>query len=76
MQGANHAIRVGAIVQGWTWELIDSEGVTTAEGYAADQDSAMASAWRAARSYVKTAPDEYPDVVVGHADGDQRPLRR
>lgn len=64
MQGGQLAIKLTANAQHWTWELIDSEGMTTAKGVADDQDAAMESAWRAARS--KVEPDEFPQIAVGY----------
>jgi hypothetical protein len=32
METANHAIKVAPNAQGWTWELIDTDGVTSAMG--------------------------------------------
>jgi hypothetical protein len=70
MQNARHAVTVAQKGQGWTWELIDADGVTTAAGVAAHQEGAMELAWRAARSFPQTAPDGFPDIVLSYPDSD------
>lgn len=62
MPDARHAILMSPNAQGWAWELIDADGATTAMGVAERQESAMASAWSAARS----SSAGFPDFVFGY----------
>jgi hypothetical protein len=65
MPATKHAISMSRLLQGWTWELIDIDGVTAATGVAADQKAAMGMARRAAESFPGSTPKEFPDIVVG-----------
>ncbi len=75
MQSPKHTIMVRPNAQGWTWELIDRDGATTAEGIAAHQEGAMGSVWRAAKSSSNAAPGEFPEIVLGHPDKPRQLLR-
>jgi hypothetical protein len=70
MQDATYAIKVTRNPKGWAWELIDGNGDTAAMGVAAHQESAMESAWRAAKSLSTVAAHEFPNIVVGKDRGD------
>jgi hypothetical protein len=58
------AILVSPGPGGWTWELIDSFGSTTAAGVAECQASAMETAWLMAKASAEFGPTAYPDIKV------------
>jgi len=68
MREATHAIKVSPNAQGWTWELIDTDGATTEVGIARDQQGAMQAAWRAFMSHSGPGSGGFPEIVVGHLD--------
>jgi hypothetical protein len=61
MQTSGQIIKVARIADGWTWTLTDAQGAPAAVGTAPEQQSAMETAWRAARSFSWGA---YPEVIV------------
>jgi hypothetical protein len=66
MEGGSVAIKVTAGARGWTWELIDTDGVTTACGLANTQEDAMEAAWHAVRVSPEAALSEFPNIVLGY----------
>jgi hypothetical protein len=54
------------------WELINLDGAITATGVTTSQDSAMQSAWRAARSISYFALDEFRQIILGRPEGRTR----
>jgi hypothetical protein len=64
MTAAKHAISIARLPRGWTWELIDVDGITAAAGVAAHQKAAMGMAQRAAESFAASSRTELPDLVV------------
>jgi len=56
---------IAPLPQGWTWELLDIDGLTTATGVAAHHTAAMGMARRAAQSVPGSSPNELPDIVFG-----------
>ncbi|HXQ12472.1 MAG TPA: hypothetical protein VN805_15875 [Caulobacteraceae bacterium] len=50
LAAAKHSISLARLPDGWTWELIDIDGLTAAAGVAAHQKAAMGMALRAAQS--------------------------
>jgi hypothetical protein len=65
MTAAKHAISIARLPRGWTWELIDVDGVTAAAGVAAHQKAAMGMAQRAAESFLGSSLNEFSDIIVG-----------
>jgi hypothetical protein len=65
MTATKHAISIARVPRGWTWELIDVDGVTAATGVAPHQKAAIGMAQRAAELFLGSAPYQCPDIVVG-----------
>ena len=74
MRRSTHAITVTPACEGWTWTLTDLSGATSEIGFADRQESAMASAWRAARRLSGAGPGDFPEIRVGHPDTASAPI--
>ena len=57
------AIILARTADGWTWELINADGASIADGVADDQVRAMQSAWRISTALPSLA-DDFPDIVL------------
>ena len=69
MQVATPAIMLMPHAEGWVWELVDADGMTTIAGVSSDQVEAMQSAWSAARSQSGAGSHAFPDIVIDHRAG-------
>ena len=64
MKAPSQAIRVARINSGWTWALVGDQGQIAARGAAAEQQDAMAAAWRTARAVSDGESSGYPEIIV------------
>jgi hypothetical protein len=64
MQTATQAIKVARAAEGWSWIVVDGDGRPTLAGSAPEQQVAMETAWRAARSLGGGRGNAYPDIIV------------
>ena len=77
MLDIENAILVTPGRHGWTWQLVDSRGFTTATGAAVCQADAMETAWRMARATSDSRRIHCPEMSVGgHAPDHPRSSER
>lgn len=76
MQSVKQAIRVARVGDGWAWQVLNGEGAPAAAGTAQAQETAMESAWRAARSFAPAVARVYPDIIVEQDGARVHPTRR
>ena len=76
MQTARQVIKVARVADGWQWTLIDVAGASAAIGTAPEQQLAMETAWRAARSVSPGPSTTYPEVIVEQSEPTARRARR
>jgi hypothetical protein len=67
MQSFIQTIKIARAADGWTWLLMNGEGLSAGSGKASGQDAAMDIAWRVARSFAPSLTRPYPEIIVDAA---------